>query len=235
MIKPRGCSAHELSPGAYDEWIMNYGDRLGDEERVRAIHLLKTHLREGRTRTPAEPLVLCDGVHPISSADHLAIVAQPCIRRSDKLDGPLLLVCGYQELYQQLAKMHERLEQHLARARRERKIHLLRREQPWLRLKTPEERLYHVASSELYGVDVEMCERIVSHCTACREYALRPGKKRDAKKRTAEEAELEVWTTVALAEGYASPQEAKQALEAKKAALVARTNDNTPPPPLVAE
>lgn len=228
MIKIRGCTAHKLAADAYDEWIMSYGDRLGDEERMRAIHMLKSRLREGFVQSPAEPMVLCDEDRPISSADHLSMVAQPCIRRVAKLGGPLLLVCGYQELYRRLADMHERLEHHLARARRDRKIHQLRNEQPWLRLKTPEERLHHVASSELYGVDLGMCERIVSHCSACREYALRPGKKRDAKKRTAEEAEEEAWSTVALVMGHAGPHEAKQAFEAKRAALAARTADDAP-------
>lgn len=197
---------HIAKDGAYQSWLAAYRTSLSDEDLLQTIARYKAAIYEGKTLDGGS--VLCNDHRPIKTTLDLDLATDICLRRQQTHEGPMLRVCGHQELFMRLTAMHEQLEAIYAKASRDRQLVKLGKAEHWYRIPRPEGRLYENAITSLYGVDRAMCDRIVRECRVCSGTAAATSRRKVATKRTAEEAELQTWTTVAEAFGWHSPQTA---------------------------
>lgn len=187
--------SHELNLSAAHQWVRRYADMFSNLDNVNAIERHKNDLRN--SRTPEGESRLYNGTRPIQTVIDLEGAQDLCLRRQQYSGGLFLRVCGYDELFHRLSEMHKSIETQRTAAQRKRTLRTEAAKHPWLNIRSPVQRLYDCASSELFNVHEAMCRFIVNNCSTCKEYENRKGKKRDGKKRDATEAEMEVWDCVA--------------------------------------
>jgi len=205
---------HIAKDSAYQSWLAAYRTSLSDEGLMQTIARHKAAIYDGKQLD--SPAVLCNDHRPIKTTLDLDLATDICLRQRQAHDGPMLRVCGHQELFMRLTAMHEQLESLYGKALRDRQLVKLGKTEPWYRITRPEGRLYENALTSLYGVDRAMCDRIVRECRVCSGDAAASRRSSSASKRTAEDAELQVWTTVAQGLGWRSPQTAEDFFNGKR-------------------
>jgi len=211
-------TTHELHLSANQRWHERFALGLSNSDCVAILHRSKEAIRQGHP--PDAVSLLCDEMTPITNVDELDNAVDVCLRRRATRDGRLLRVCGFEDLFHRLSTLHRFVEAQRHAAERRRNVREMAKTDEWYSLRNPTDRLFLRASQEYYGVTREMCAFVVSNCAVCTDTMNRKGRKRDPKKRTAEEAEMDAYRTVASGLGIPTSQCAKDFFTGKRTASV---------------